>query len=94
MHLDEGELRGSCRWQRRGKACLLGANLRDIDVEVADRVGLKLPAPGPLALYVGNPEMPSRCRQRCSEERVSSGIDAWSAVEAIVEREQGIPGEK
>ena len=55
MHLDEGELGGPVDGDEEVKLALLGANLRDIDVEVADRVSLELFAPGPIAIHVGQP---------------------------------------
>ncbi len=53
MDLDEGELRGAVDGHQKIELALLGAHLRDIDVEVADRVRLELLAPGPVAIYVG-----------------------------------------
>jgi hypothetical protein len=57
----------------------LGADLGDVEVEVADRVGLEALLARPLALGAGRREMPWRCRQRCRLERVSAGIVGWSA---------------
>ena len=79
VHLDEGELRGPVDGDEKVKLALLGADLRNIDVEVADRVGHEFLAPGPSPSTSGSREMPCRCRQRCSEERVSSGIVACNA---------------
>jgi len=79
MDLSEGEFRGPVDGDEEVKLALLGAHLRDIDVKVDDRVGLELLAPGRSPSTSGSREMWCRCRQRCSEERVSSGIVACSA---------------
>ena len=42
VQLDEGELGGSVDRHEEVELAFLGANLGDIDVEVADRVGLEL----------------------------------------------------
>ena len=55
VDFDEGELRGPVDGDEGVKLALLGANLRDIDVEVADRVRLELVAPWPVAIYLGQP---------------------------------------
>jgi hypothetical protein len=49
-------------------------DLGDINMEVAERIGLELALARLLALDVRQPDMPWRCRQRCSEERVRWGI--------------------
>jgi len=49
LHRDEGELRASVDGDEEVQLALPGANLGDIDVEVADRVGLELLAAGPVA---------------------------------------------
>lgn len=55
VHLDEGELGGPVDGDEEVKLALLGAHLRDIDMEVADRVRLELLAPGPVAIHVRQP---------------------------------------
>lgn len=55
MDLDEGELRGPVDGDEEVKLALLGAHLGDIDVEIADRIRLELPAPGPVAVDIGQP---------------------------------------
>lgn len=91
MHLDEGELRSPVDGDEEVKLALLGANLRDIDVEVADRVRLELLAPGPAAIYVGKPgdfvPLQAAMQRRPGQLR-DRGLQR---VEAIVEREQGMP---
>ncbi len=55
MHLDEGELRGTVNSDQEIELALFGANFRDIDMEVADRIGLELLAPGPVAFHIRQP---------------------------------------
>ena len=50
MHLDEGKLRGSIDRDQQIEPAFFGAHFRDVDVEVADRVGLELLAPRPVAV--------------------------------------------
>ncbi len=91
MHLDEGELRGPVDGDEEVKLTLLGANLRYINVEVADRVRLELLAPGPVAIDVGKPgdvvPLQAAMQRRAGQLR-DRGLQR---VEAIVERQQRMP---
>ena len=42
MQFDEGELRGAVDGDEHVQLALLGPHLGDVDVEVADRIGLEL----------------------------------------------------
>ena len=55
MHLDEGKLRSAVDSDQKIELALFGANFRDIDMKVADRVALELLAPGPVAFHFGQP---------------------------------------
>lgn len=91
MHLDEGELRCPVDGDEEVKLALLGANLRDIDVDVTDRVGLELLAPGPVAIHVGQPGdvVPLQAAmQRGAGQLRDRGL---KSVEAIVQRQQRVP---
>jgi hypothetical protein len=73
MELGEGELRGPVDGYEEVDPALLGADLGDVEVEVAERVGLRLRT-GLSPSVSGNREMPWRLRQRCSAERVRCGM--------------------
>jgi hypothetical protein len=91
MDLDEGELGAPVDGDEEVKLALLSANLRDIDVKVADRVGLELLASRPVALDVGKPgdavPLQAAMQRRAGQLR-DRGL---KSVEAIVKREQGMP---
>ena len=53
--LDKGELRGSVDGDEEIEFALGGSNLGDIDMEIADRVGLELPLLGGLSFNLGQP---------------------------------------
>lgn len=76
MQFDEGKLRGAVDGNEHVQLALFGAHLGNVDVEVADRVALSsLPA----CLTSGRRPMSSRCRRRCSDDRVRCGIVGCSA---------------
>jgi hypothetical protein len=79
MKLDEGELEGSVARDQQVELALLGTNLGDADVGVADRVAVELASDGCIALEVDGCAMPSRWSPRCRDERVSCGMLVWGA---------------
>ncbi len=86
MDLDEFELRRPVDGDEEVTLALLGANLRDIDMEVADRVRLELLAPGPVAINVGKPgdvvALQAAMQRRAGQLR-DHGLQR---IKAIVER--------
>lgn len=52
MQLNDGELAGAVDSCEQVKLALFGADLRDVDVEVADRVGLELRTIGIVAVHI------------------------------------------
>lgn len=91
MHLDEGELGGPVNGDEEVKLALLGADLGNVDVEVADRVGFELLAPGSVAIDIGKPgdAVPLQAAmQRGPRQLRDRGL---KSVEAIVERQQRMP---
>ena len=71
---DKGELRGPVDGDKEIELALGGSNLRDVDMEIADRIGLELPLGRGLAFDLGQPSDPWRCKQRCNDERVRCGM--------------------
>ena len=55
MHLDVDELGGAVDGDQQIKPALLGADLGDVDMKVADRVGLELLAPRLIAVDLWQP---------------------------------------
>jgi hypothetical protein len=53
VQFDEGELRGAVDGDEHVELALLGAHLGDVDVEIADRVGLELLLRRPISLDIG-----------------------------------------
>lgn len=79
MHLHENELGSAVDGDQKIELALLRAHLRDIDMEVADRIGFELLAPGRSPSTSESLEISCRRRQRCSDDRVNSEIVACSA---------------
>lgn len=52
MQFDEGELRGAVNGDEHVQLALFGAHLGDVDVEIADRIGLELLLRRPVAFDV------------------------------------------
>jgi hypothetical protein len=76
VQLGEGELRGPIDGDEEIEPALRGAYFGDVDVEVADRVGLELALYALAVLDVRESRDAVRCRQRCKDERVRCGIVA------------------
>ena len=57
VELDEGELRGPVDPNEQIELALLGADLGDVDVKVADRIGLELAPVGLVTLDLRQTEM-------------------------------------
>ena len=87
MRLDEDELRSAVDGHEEIELALFGAYLRDIDVEVADRVELELLAPGRVAVHVWQPgdivPLQTAVQRRPGELR-DGGLQG---IEAVVERQ-------
>ena len=79
VQLDEGELGGPVDRHEQVEPAFLSTDLGNVEVEVADRIGLDLRLSGLSPSTSGRREMPWRCRQRCSDERVRCGSVACRA---------------
>jgi hypothetical protein len=78
VQLGEGELRGPIDSNEEVEPALRGAYFGDVEV-IADRVGLEFALYAPPSSTSERREMPCRCRQRCKDEQVRSGIVAYKA---------------
>ena len=75
---DKGELRGPVDGDKEIELALGGSNLRDVDMEIADRIGLELPLGRGLAFDLGQPR--EILRGAASSGATTSASDAgWSA---------------
>ena len=79
VQFDEGELGRAVDRHEQVELALGGADFGDVDVEVADRVGLELVLDEASPSTCGSCEMPCRCRQRCNDERLRCGMVGCSA---------------
>jgi hypothetical protein len=75
----KGKLRSAIDGDEEIEFAFFCPDLGDVDVEEADRVGLEFLLGCFFAFDFGNREMPWRCRQRWSDERVRCGIVACRA---------------
>lgn len=91
MHLDEGELRSAVDSDQKIELALFGANFRDIDMEVANRVAFELLAPGPVAFDVGQPGdiVPLQAAVQRRPGQLRDG--GLKSIKAVVKRQQRMP---
>jgi hypothetical protein len=64
VHLDEGELRRSVDGDEQVELALRSSNLGDVDMKIADRIGLEFAFGGGFAFDLRHREIPWRCRHR------------------------------
>ena len=79
VQFDEGELRRPIDRDDEIELALSGSDLGEVDMEIADRIGLELVFGEASPSTCGSREIPWRLRQRCSDERVRCGIVGCSA---------------
>ena len=101
----EGELAGAIYGHEQGELALAGAQLRDFDVKIADRVASELALCAPIALDVGQPADPFAIRlepmapngsplQAAMQGGAGQVRDRWlQGVDAVVEGQQGVAPE-
>src|ERR1700678_1030202 len=93
VHLDEGELRRSVDGDDEVELALRGSNLGDVDMEIADRIGLEFPYGGGFAFDLRQPgdPMASQTPMKGRARQVRDG--RLQGVKAVVERQQRMPSE-
>ena len=93
VHLDEGELRRSVDGDEQVELALRSSNLGDVDMKIADRIGLEFAFGGGFAFDLRQPgdpvalQTPVKGRARQMRDRGLQGI------KAVVERQQSMPSE-
>src|SRR3712207_6828398 len=91
VQLGEGELAGPVDGDEQVQLALLGADLGDVEVEVADRVDLEALLSGGTALRLGQPgdAVPG---ETAMEIGAREARDGWlEGVEAVVQGQQRVP---
>lgn len=68
VQFDKSELACPIDRDEQAQLALGGLHFGDVDVEVADRIGLELPLRLLSPVTSGNRLIPCRCRQRCRDE--------------------------
>ena len=76
MQFDEGELRRSVDGDEQVELALRGSNLGDVDMKIADRVGLEFPLGGGLAFNLRQ----SQFRVFASTDEAMSASGGWGMV--------------
>ena len=93
MQFDEGELRGSVDGDEEVELALRGSNLGDVDMKLADRIGLEFAFGGGFAFDLRQPG-DSMTLQTAVQRRARQMRDGGlQSVKAIVERQQSMPPE-
>jgi hypothetical protein len=93
VHLDEGELRRSVDGDEQVELALRSSNLGEVDMKLADRIGLEFAFGGGFAFDLRQPgdlvalQTPVKRRARQMRDRRLQGI------KAVVERQQSMPSE-
>ena len=77
--LGDCELAGAVNADEQVELAFGSLHLSDIDMEETDRVSLEALSLRLIPSTFGRREMPCRCRQRCSADRVRCGIDGCNA---------------
>jgi hypothetical protein len=93
VHLDEGELRGSVDGDEQVEFALRSSNLGDVDMKLADRIGLEFACGGGFAFDLRQPRDPMALQaamQRRARQMRDRGLQG---IKAIVERQQSMPSE-
>ena len=88
VQLDEGELRGPVDCDDEMELALSGSSLGDVDMEVANRIGLKLPLGRSFAFDLRQPRY-SMALQAPMQRRARQMRDGrLQSIKAVVERQQ------
>ena len=91
MHLDEGELRRSVDGDDEGELALRSSTLGDVDMEIADRIGLEFAFGGGLAFDLGQPGDPVALQTPVKRRAGQMRDGGLQGIEAIVERQHSMP---
>jgi hypothetical protein len=93
VHLDEGELRRSVDGDKQVELALSSSNLGDVDMKLADRIGLEFAFGGGFAFDLRQPGDPVALQTPVKGRARQMRDGRLQGVQAVVERQQGMPSE-
>jgi hypothetical protein len=93
VHLDKGELRRSVDGDDEGELALRGSNLGDVDMEVADRIGLEFALGGGFAFDLRQPGDPVALQTPVKGRARQMRDGGLQGVQAVIERQQSMSSE-
>ena len=94
MQFDEGELRRSIDCDDEVEFALRGSDFSDVDMKIADRVSLEFPLGGGFAFDLGQARNPVPLQAAMKRRARQMRDGRLQGVEAVVERQQGVPSER
>jgi hypothetical protein len=93
VHLDEGELRRSIDGDEQVELALRSSNLGEVDMKVADRIGLEFAFGGGFAFDPRQPGDPVALQTPVKGRARQMRDGGLQSVLAVVERQQSMPSE-
>jgi hypothetical protein len=93
VQFDEGELRGPIDCNDEIELALSGSDLGDVDMEIADRIDLELALGRGFAFDLGQPRDPMALQAAMQGRARQMRNGGLKGIEAVVERQQGMPPE-
>ncbi len=93
VHLDEGELRRSVDCDEQVELALRGSNLGDVDMKIADRIGLEFSFGRGFAFDLRQPGDPVALQTSVKGRARQMREGGLQSVQAVVERQQSMPPE-
>jgi hypothetical protein len=93
VHLDDGELRGPINRDKEIELALRSSNLGDVDMKVADRIGLEFAFGAGLAFDLRQPGDPVALQTPVKRRARQMRDGGLQSVQAVVERQQSMPSE-
>jgi hypothetical protein len=93
VQLDERELGRAVDRDEQVEPPFLGPDLRDVDVEVADRVALELAPVRLIALHLRQPANPVPLKAAVQRRPGQVWDRGLEGIEAVIERQERVPAE-
>jgi hypothetical protein len=93
MQLDESELRGSIDCDKQVELAFRGSDFGDVEMKIADRVGLEPAFRRSFAFDLGQARDPMALKAAMQRRAGQMRESRLQSVEAVVERQQSMPSE-
>ena len=93
VHLDEGELRRPIDGDEQVEFALRGSNFGDVDMKIADRIGLEFAFGGGFAFDLRQPGDPVALQTPVKGRARQMRDGGLQGIKAVVERQQSMPSE-